>query len=172
MAFTKILTLGTLCLCLVVVPSPAQERQGPANRPASGAKQRPAAEAKPAAASASAAAQATGAPTTTTEASRKADAYYNFSMGHLYSELSSVYGNRREFVDQAIQYYREALKADPEATFLTGSLSELYLRAGRVSEAVTEAEKRLAANPDDLDARRVLGRIYTRLIGEPGAAGG
>ena len=106
------------------------------------------------------------------ESNKRADAYYNFAMGHLYSELSNVYGNRREFIDQAIDFYREAQKADPDATFLTGELSELYLRSGRVSEAVTEAEHRLAENPDDLEARRVLGRIYTRLIGDPNATSG
>lgn len=41
-----------------------------------------------------------------------------------------------------------------------------------MNEAVTEAERRLEANPKDIEARRVLGRIYTRLIGDPSAAGG
>lgn len=100
------------------------------------------------------------------------NAYYNYAMGHLYSELSSVYGNRKEFLDQAIDYYKEALKLDPGAGFLNGELSELYLRSGRVAEAVTEAERRLKDNPNDLDARRILGRIYTRLIGDPNAPGG
>lgn len=108
----------------------------------------------------------------TAEASSKADAYYNFAMGHLYSELSNVYGNRREFTDQAIEYYREALKADPSASFLNAELSDLFMRSGRVSEALSEAERRIAENPDDLDSRRILGRIYTRLIADPNASGG
>jgi tetratricopeptide (TPR) repeat protein len=107
-----------------------------------------------------------------TEAGRKADAYYNFAMGHLYTELSNVYGNRKEFVDQAIDYYREALKADPDATFLNLELSDLLMRSGRVTEALAEAEQRVASSPDDLEARRTLGRIYTRLIGDPNARGG
>lgn len=102
----------------------------------------------------------------------KADSYYNFAMGHLYTELSNMYGNRREFIDQAIDYYQKAMKTDPDASFLNGELSELYMRAGRVSEAVTEAERRIAQDPTDLDARRILGRIYTRLIGDPNATGG
>ncbi|MCC6262821.1 MAG: tetratricopeptide repeat protein [Bryobacterales bacterium] len=104
-------------------------------------------------------------------AESQGSAYYNYAMGHLYSELSSVYGNRKEFLDQAIDYYKEALKLDPQAGFLNAELSELYLRSGRVSEAVTEAERRLKENPNDLDARRILGRIYTRLIGDPNAPG-
>ncbi|MDZ7638632.1 MAG: tetratricopeptide repeat protein [Bryobacterales bacterium] len=107
-----------------------------------------------------------------TGAESQGNAYYNYAMGHLYSELSSVYGNRKEFLDQAIDYYKEALKLDPGAGFLNGELSELYMRSGRVSEAVTEAERRLRENPNDLDARRILGRIYTRLIGDPNATGG
>ncbi len=104
-------------------------------------------------------------------AESQGNAYYNYAMGHLYSELSSVYGNRKEFLDQAIDYYKEALKLDPKAGFLNAELSELYLRSGRVAEAVTEAERRLKENPNDLDARRILGRIYTRLIGDPNAPG-
>jgi tetratricopeptide (TPR) repeat protein len=102
-------------------------------------------------------------------AESQGNAYYNFAMGHLYSELSSVYGNRKEFLDQAIDYYKEALKFDPDASFLNSQISELFMRSGRVSEAVTDAERRLKENPDDLDARRILGRIYTRLIGDPSA---
>jgi tetratricopeptide (TPR) repeat protein len=96
----------------------------------------------------------------------KATAYYNYSMGHLYAELASAYGNRGEYLENAITYYRAALKADPSATFITEELAELYVSAGQIRSAVTEAEEALKANPDDLVARRVLGRIYTRMLGE------
>ena len=33
-------------------------------------------------------------------------------------------------------------------------------------KAVTQAEEVLKTNPDNLDARRMLGRIYTRMIPE------
>jgi tetratricopeptide (TPR) repeat protein len=118
------------------------------------------------------AAAGAAAPVDASTADSQGNAYYNYAMGHLYSELSSVYGNRKEFLDQAIDYFKEALKNDPDASFLNRELSELYMRSGRVSEAVTEAERRLRENPNDLDARRVLGRIYTRLIGDPNAAPG
>lgn len=96
----------------------------------------------------------------------KAAAYYNFSMGHLYAELAGVYGNRSEYVGKAIDYYKQALKLDPSASFLFEELTDLYIQSGRLKDAVTEAEDILKRDPTNLDARRILGRIYIRMIGE------
>lgn len=96
----------------------------------------------------------------------KAAAYYNFSMGHLYAELAGAYGNRGEYVAKAIEHYRAAIKADPSASFLSEELAELYIQSGKIRDAVLETEEALKQNPDDLNLRRVLGRIYTRLIGD------
>ena len=96
----------------------------------------------------------------------KAAAYYNFSMGHLYAELAGVYGNRSEYVGKAIDYYKQALKLDPAASFLFEELTDLYIQSGRLKDAVTEAEDILKREPNNLDARRILGRIYTRMIGD------
>ena len=98
--------------------------------------------------------------------SDKSSAYYNFSMGHLYAEMAGAYGNRGEFLNKAIDFYRLALKQDPSATFLTQELTDLYIQSGQLNRAVTEAEEMLRQSPDNLDARRMLGRIYTRLIGD------
>jgi tetratricopeptide (TPR) repeat protein len=96
----------------------------------------------------------------------KAAAYYNFSMGHLYAELAGVYGNRSEYVAKAIDYYKQALKLDPGASFLFEELTDLYIQSGRLKDAVTEAEDILKREPNNLDAHRILGRIYTRMIGD------
>jgi len=96
----------------------------------------------------------------------KAAAYYNFSMGHLYAELAGVYGNRSEYVGKAIDFYKQALKLDPGANFLFEELTDLYIQSGRLKDAVTEAEDVLKREPNNLDARRILGRIYTRMIGD------
>lgn len=96
----------------------------------------------------------------------RASAYYNFAMGHLYAELASIHGNRGDYVDKAIEHYKQALKADPSATFLAEELTDLYMQSGRLREAVSEAEEMLKQNPDNLDARRMLGRIYSRMIGD------
>jgi len=98
--------------------------------------------------------------------SDKAAAYYNFSMGHLYAELAGVYGNRSEYAGKAIDYYKQALKLDPGASFLFEELTDLYIQSGRLKDAVAEAQDILKREPNNLDARRILGRIYTRMIGD------
>ena len=98
--------------------------------------------------------------------SDKAAAYYDFAMGHLYAELAGVYGNKSEYVTKAIDYYKQALKVDPGASFLFEELTDLYIQSGRLKDAVTEAEDVLKREPNNLDARRILGRIYTRMIGD------
>src|SRR5579871_705024 len=98
-------------------------------------------------------------------AADKAASYYNYSLGHLYAELAGASGNR-ELFNKAVDSYRAAMKADPGATFIAEELSDLYIQSGRLREAVTEAEDALKQNPDDLNSRRLLARIYTRLIGD------
>jgi tetratricopeptide (TPR) repeat protein len=99
-------------------------------------------------------------------ATDKAEAYYNYAMGHLYAELAGAYGNRGDYLTRAIEHYRTALRKDPAAGFLAEELTELYIQAGRVKDAVSEAEEMLKRNPDNLEARRILGRIYMRMIGD------
>jgi tetratricopeptide (TPR) repeat protein len=98
--------------------------------------------------------------------SPKATAYYHYSVGHLYEELAGTYGNRSEYVNKAIENYRLAMKEDPAASFLVEEIAELYRVSGRIREAVEEAQEALKNNPDDLNARRVLARIYTQQIGD------
>jgi tetratricopeptide (TPR) repeat protein len=98
----------------------------------------------------------------------KGDAYFNYSMAHIYSDLAAAYGNKAEYLNQAIDYYKAAIQADPGAGFLSTELSDLYVQAGQMNKAVTESEAALKTNPKNLSARRILGRIYARLIGDPG----
>ena len=98
--------------------------------------------------------------------SLQGEAYYHFSLGHLYEELAGAAGNRNDYVNKAIENYRLAMKDDPKASFLVEDIAELYRMSGRIREAVEEAQTALKANPDDLNARRVLARIYTQQIGD------
>jgi tetratricopeptide (TPR) repeat protein len=99
----------------------------------------------------------------------KAGAYFNYSMAHIFADLAAASGYKSEYVNPAIEYYKAAIKADPKAGFMSTELSDLYVQAGLGNRAVTESEAALKANPNDLSARRILGRIYARLIGDPQA---
>ena len=96
----------------------------------------------------------------------KAAAYYHYSVGHLYAELASAFGNRGDLFNKAVENYKLALKNDPGAVFITEELSDLYIQANRLREAVTENEELLKQDPSNLNARRVLARIYSRLMGD------
>src|SRR3984893_234404 len=102
----------------------------------------------------------------TPTAQDKAAAYFNFSMAHYYGELAAAYGNRGDYYRQAIDYYKHALKLDPSATFLLEELTDLYVQGNQLKSAIAEAEGLLKQNPENLQARRMLGRIYTRSIGD------
>ncbi len=66
----------------------------------------------------------------------------------------------KEDVAKSIDHYQQALKLDPSASIIFEELTDLYIQTGRLRDAVTQAEDLLKQNPDNLDARRMLGRIY------------
>lgn len=98
--------------------------------------------------------------------SPKANAYYHFSLGHMYEEMAEAANNKAEYLNKAIENYRLAIKEDPSASFLIEEITELYRAAGRTKEAATEAEQAIKDNPNDLNARRVLARIYSGQIAD------
>jgi tetratricopeptide (TPR) repeat protein len=108
--------------------------------------------------------QTTGRNTNAPE-DKKSAVYYHFAMGRLYSELAGAYaGSQNEYITKAIQHYQEALKADPTASMVFEELTDLYAQTGRFQDAIAEGEQLLKNNPDNLDARRMLARIYARAI--------
>lgn len=102
-----------------------------------------------------------------TQAVDKAAAYYHFAMGHLYAEQAMTFGNRGDYLSRAIEHYKQAMKADPGAAFLAEELSDLYLQSGRLRDVILELQESIRQNPNDLNSRRILGRIYTRMLGDP-----
>ena len=107
--------------------------------------------------------------TPSTDASPKVDkasAYYHYTVAHMYAELAGAYGNRGNYLDKAIENYKEAIKADPATPMLTDELSELYIGSGRLREAQTDAEEALKKNPNDISAHRLLAHVFTRQIGD------
>jgi tetratricopeptide (TPR) repeat protein len=68
--------------------------------------------------------------------------------------------------NKAIEEYRAAIDADPTSAFLTSGLAELYAKTGRIRDAVVEAQDIIKKTPNNLEARRLLGRIYLRSLGD------
>jgi tetratricopeptide (TPR) repeat protein len=99
--------------------------------------------------------------------SDRASAYYNFAMAHLYAEMAGAYGNRGEYVNKAIDFYKQALKIDPTASYIEEELTDFYVQTGQLDKALQEAEALLKAHPDRASAHKVLARIYSRQIGDP-----
>jgi tetratricopeptide (TPR) repeat protein len=95
----------------------------------------------------------------------KAAAYYHFMMAHMYEELVSMYG-RSDYANKAIDEYRAAIDADPSSDYLNAGLAELYARTGRIRDAVLEAQDILKRDGNNLEARRLLGQIYLRSLGD------
>lgn len=95
----------------------------------------------------------------------RADAYYHYSLAHIYEELVAMYG-RSEFATKAIDEYRLAIQADPRSELLNAGLAELYFKTGRIREAITESQQIIDRDPNNLDARKLLGRIYLRSLGD------
>src|SRR5262249_30375252 len=66
---------------------------------------------------------------------------------------------------KAIEEYRQAIDADPTSEYLTSGLAELYAKTGRIRDAVVEAQDILKRDPNNLEAHKLLGRIYLRSLG-------
>jgi tetratricopeptide (TPR) repeat protein len=80
----------------------------------------------------------------------------------------ATYG-RSEAADKAsgkaIEEYRAAIDADPASAFLTSGLAELYAKTDRIGDAEAEAQDIIKRDPNNIEARRLLGRIYLRSLG-------
>jgi tetratricopeptide (TPR) repeat protein len=107
------------------------------------------------------------AQTSQTAADNRSESYFNFSMGHLYAEMAGSYGNRGEYVNKAIDYYKQALKLDPASTVIAEELADFYLQAGQVERATEIASGLVKADPSSVNGHKLLARIYSRQAGDP-----
>jgi len=95
----------------------------------------------------------------------QAAAYYHFSLAHMYEEMMAMYG-RSEYATKAIEEYRLAIDNDPSSEYINASLAELYAKTGRIRDAVLEAQDIIKRDPNNLEAHKLLGRIYLRSLGD------
>jgi tetratricopeptide (TPR) repeat protein len=103
--------------------------------------------------------------------SPRADAYYNFTMGHIYEQQYEATSSP-EYATKAIEAYKKAYAIDPKSQVIGERLAEMYWKAQRIHDAVTEAQEILKRDPDNVQSRRLLGRIYLRSLGDVSAGNG
>ena len=102
--------------------------------------------------------------------SGRAQAYYHVALASIYEDDATSEG-QPEFVNRAIEEYKLALNADPGSPEINDALAEFYFHVGRVKEAEETAHGLLKSSPNDVDAHKLLGRIYLRQLGEGENAG-
>jgi len=95
----------------------------------------------------------------------RAEAYYNFTMGHIYEQQYEATSSP-EYATSAIESYKKAYALDPKSQVIGERLAEMYWKAQRIHDAVTEAQEILKRDPDNVQSRRLLGRIYLRSLGD------
>ncbi len=95
----------------------------------------------------------------------RAQAYYHLSLASNY-EAEAFDEGHPEYATRAIEEYKLALNADPASPQLNNALADLYFRTGHVREAESTARGLLKSAPGDIDAHKLLGRIYLRTLSE------
>ena len=103
--------------------------------------------------------------------SSRAEAYYNFTIGHIYEQQYEA-TSTAEYATKAIEAYKKAYALDPKSPVIGERLAEMYWKAQRTRDAVNEAREILKRDPDNLQSRRLLGRIYLRSLGDVSAGNG
>src|ERR1700730_59179 len=63
--------------------------------------------------------------------SGRADAYYNYTMGHIY-EQQYENSSKAEYATQAIEFYKKAYALDPKSAVIGERLAEMHWKAQRV----------------------------------------
>jgi tetratricopeptide (TPR) repeat protein len=157
-------------VCAQSSPATPAPPQNPPARPASPAAQpaspAPAKAAAPAStstpANSPAAQPAKSAPQ---QDANRAQSYFHLGLAATYED-DAISEGRPDDVSHAIEEYKLALDADPNSAELSNDLADLYFRTGKVREAESTARLLLKTAPDNVDAHKLLGRIYLRQLGE------
>ena len=101
-----------------------------------------------------------------TTAPNRAQAYYHLALAAVYED-DALSDGRTDEVNKAIEEYKLALDADPNSAQLMDALAELYSHVpGHEHDAEVTARTLLKSSPNDIDAHKLLGKIYLRQLGE------
>ncbi|MDR3774739.1 MAG: tetratricopeptide repeat protein [Terracidiphilus sp.] len=148
-------------LLLPVVPACAQT--APAKAPA--AAQDPSKTPAPASPGRPKAAELEPAAKPATKQQDRAVAYYHLALANVYEDEALENGNN-DAARLAADEYKYALDADPASPQLNDGLADLYFRTGHVHDAEVTARGLLKIAPDDIEAHKLLGRIYLRQLSD------
>jgi tetratricopeptide (TPR) repeat protein len=105
------------------------------------------------------------APLVPSDDTARGDAYYYFMMGHL-SEQQYEGTGKPELATRAVDSYKKAMDLAPNSPVIMERLAETRAKAQQLHEAVDEAHAVLKLDPDNVDAHRLLARIYVRTLGD------
>jgi tetratricopeptide (TPR) repeat protein len=104
--------------------------------------------------------------------SQLSDLYYYFSLGHLleqqYEQEEMTGRSDSGLADQSIDAYKKALQLSPDSSVIMERLAEIYAKSQHIQEAVAEANEALKLDPKNVDAHRLLARVYIRSLGDMG----
>jgi tetratricopeptide (TPR) repeat protein len=152
---------AALLVLLTAVPSRAQTAPTDNFPPdtAAPAKSSPGQAAPTQAAPAKAPAEAAPAP------ADRAVAYYHLALASTYED-EAIETNRPEYIARSIDEYKTALNADPASPQLNDGLADLYFHSGHMREAEATARGLLKISPNDIDAHKLLGKIYLRRLSD------
>src|SRR6266446_371471 len=81
--------------------------------------------------------------------SARADAYYNFTMGHIYEQQYEATSSA-DYATKAIEAYKRAYALDSKSQVIGERLAEMYWKAQRIHDAVAEAQEILKRDPDNV----------------------
>jgi tetratricopeptide (TPR) repeat protein len=95
----------------------------------------------------------------------RADAFYYFTTGHV-NEMQFEATGRSELATESINAYKKALEIAPGSPIIMERLAEIYAKSQHIHDAVLEAQEVLKIDPDNVDAHRLLARIYVRTLGD------
>lgn len=94
-----------------------------------------------------------------------AEAYYDFLMGHL-DELKYEGSEAEADADKSIEEYKKALEIEPDSPVILERLAEIYAKSQHTRDAVIQAKAALKLDPHNVDAHRLLARVYIRSLGD------
>lgn len=100
--------------------------------------------------------------------SPQANLYFDLMMGHL-KELQFEESGSAATAGDSIDYYKKALQITPHASVILERLAEIDAKSQHSGDAIVEAQAALQSDPGNVDAHRLLARIYVRSLSDQAA---